>query len=68
MRATWRKKRKTYIKADMRFMRAINFRTGFFATRFIYSSRPIEPPLLQGGFNYNSADTYSNQRSDIDIW
>lgn len=62
MKATWKKKRKTYIKADVRFLRAINFRTSFFATRFIFSSRPIEPPPINCAFIYNVVDTYDSQQ------
>ncbi|SEL31537.1 DUF4238 domain-containing protein [Paenibacillus sp. OK003] len=53
LRATWGNKRKTYVKASPRFIRAINFRTSFFSTRYIFSPRPIESPSLDGHFIYN---------------
>lgn len=63
LRATWGRKRKTYIKASAEFIRAINFRTSFFATRYIFSSRPIEPPLLDGIFIYNVFDIYESKKN-----
>lgn len=63
LRATWGRKRKTYIKASPRFIRAINFRTSFFATRYIFSPRPIEPPLLDGLFIYNMFDVYESKQN-----
>lgn len=62
MFATWDKKKNTYFNADLRFMKAVNFRTSFFATRFIFSSRPITPPPISGIFNYNIFDTYDNRQ------
>jgi hypothetical protein len=61
MRATWTKKRKTYVKADNQFMRAINFRTSFYATKYIFASHPIEPPIIDGGFSFNLFDTFISE-------
>ncbi|XKO55426.1 DUF4238 domain-containing protein [Lysinibacillus fusiformis] len=63
LRATWGRKRKTYIKASPTFMRAVNFRTSFFATRYVFSSRPIEPLLLDGAFLYNMSDIYESKQN-----
>ncbi|MED4582515.1 DUF4238 domain-containing protein [Brevibacillus choshinensis] len=63
LRATWGRKRKPYIKATPRFIKAINFRTSFFATRYIFSSRPIEPPFLDGGFIFNMVDVYESKQN-----
>ncbi|AMA74133.1 hypothetical protein ACH33_15780 [Aneurinibacillus sp. XH2] len=38
---TWTKKRNLYKVADIRFVRAVNFRTAFFATRYLFGSRPF---------------------------
>ncbi|WP_186314446.1 DUF4238 domain-containing protein [Bacillus velezensis] len=63
LRATWGRKRKLYVKASSEFIRAINFRTAFFATRYIFSSRQIEPPVLNGIFSYNLSDIYESKQN-----
>ncbi|MED4040352.1 DUF4238 domain-containing protein [Niallia taxi] len=63
LRATWGRRRKIYIKANSEFMRAINFRTSFFATRYIFSSRPIDSPFLDGTFIYNKTDIYESKQN-----
>ncbi|WP_405105669.1 DUF4238 domain-containing protein [Paenibacillus sp. FSL K6-1217] len=61
LRATWTKRSKIYVKADLKFMRAINFRTSFYATRYVFSSRPILPPPIDSSFFYNEIDIYESK-------
>lgn len=61
MYATWKKKGKNYQQASKKFIRAVNFRTSFFATRYIFSSCRIEPPPINGTFIFNIYDTYNSK-------
>jgi len=61
--ATWGRKRRDFIKADSGFIRAINFRTVFFATRYVFSSRPIEVPLIDIKFLFNEEDIYESKNN-----
>ncbi len=62
LKATWRKNRKTYIKANLQFLRAVNFRTSFYATQYVFSSRPIETPQLDSFFVWNTSDVFVPER------